>query len=82
MTTAAAQLHAARLAAARHCRHGFRVVRPAMDDDSLGYGDVGEMARWCADNLGPRSVDWYYRGGGWWYFRERESMLWFAMVWG
>ena len=70
----------ARQAAQRRCLHCCRVVsRP--EDDMHIYGNITDMATWCAANISPRHVDWYYRGGGVWCFSEIEDMVQFQMVW-
>lgn len=40
-----------------------------------------EQVQWCSHNIGPRWVDWYYRGGGVWCFHQHEDMIQFRMVW-
>jgi hypothetical protein len=50
--------------------------------DQQVFGDVDAMFGWCRANAGQRHHDWYYRGGGTWCFRDRDTMVMFAMVWG
>lgn len=65
--------------AALICLHRCNLWHGKTDD--LPFGDVETLARWCADEIGPRYVDWYYRGGGTWCFRELEDMVLFQMTW-
>ena len=69
----------ARLAAQRRCLHRCRVW--IQRDDDWPFGNIEVMSLWCGANIGPRHVDWYYRGGGVWCFSELEDMVQFQMVW-
>jgi hypothetical protein len=70
---------ALRRRAALECLHRCRVV-VGVDDDHP-WGRLEELALWCAGHIGPRWVDWYYRGDGVWCFRRSEDMVMFAMTW-
>lgn len=68
-----------RLAAHRRCQHCCRLYHQRGGDHPHGRQDL--LAAWCAGHLGPRWVDWYYRGGGVWCFADQEDLVAFQLTW-
>jgi|APFre7841882654_1041346.scaffolds.fasta_scaffold495892_1 hypothetical protein len=44
--------------------------------------DTEQCTRWCVDNLGPRRINWNYRGAGVFSFRCQEDAVLFQLTWG
>jgi hypothetical protein len=51
-------------------------------DKESPYGDINYLVKWCTENIGPRWIDWYYRGAGVWCFAHETDMVLFWMTHG
>lgn len=78
-STSRTDLIKAHTTAAQICVHCVRLVHGLTDDRPVG--EVDRLAQWCTENIGPRYVDWIYRGGGTWCFREQEDSMRFWLTW-